>query len=155
LGCAEGYQRPAGDWVRSSGRRISLQRPTCGRPGPHIRPVARIAPLGRGGLNFLSAALRRALLVPGHRGERRLLLRSSTVAVRRTQYRSNLITCAEVMKPKVPSSRLASKYVILIMGRFDRSSESSAASIILQRLNNKIFTPSQDESTGVPVDAFQ
>jgi ribosomal protein S27E len=36
-------------------RRISLQRPTCGRPGPHIRPVARIASLGRGGLNFLSA----------------------------------------------------------------------------------------------------
>ena len=41
--------------VESSGRRISLQRPTCGRPGPHISHVARIAPLGRDSLNFLSA----------------------------------------------------------------------------------------------------
>jgi hypothetical protein len=74
LGCAEGCQRPAGDLVGSSGRRISLQRCTCGRPGPNIRPVAQIAPLGRGGrisrfefpigLNFLSAYRQRDGLEP-------------------------------------------------------------------------------------------
>jgi hypothetical protein len=55
LGCEEGYQRPAGEWVGSSGRRTSLQRSACGRPDRTIRPVAPIVRLGRGGLNFLSA----------------------------------------------------------------------------------------------------
>jgi hypothetical protein len=57
LGCAEEYQRPACGLVGSSGRRISLQRLACGRPGTNIRPVALIAPLGRGGLNFLSVRM--------------------------------------------------------------------------------------------------